>query len=264
MPTRLIREGILTSKRINALSRDAELLYRKILNIADDHGRYESDPMLLRGRCFAGRLNEVTEAMIEPWLKECCDQGVLKLYEVDGTTYGWVPKFKQQLRSPSRFPEPPPDTSAEQMLSTCVANAEQMLSTCAADAEHPCTKANANSNPYANAEADTKYTTASAAESGGGSMRGEISRAGKAPAKSARPKPKAGATPAPDGGRGKKRKKPKNANKNGVLTHSTVSGHTAEELDEFKLAIRADLGPGATKAQIERRFAELTAPRRAP
>ena len=39
MPSRILREGINTSPKVNALSPMAELFYRRLMTVADDYGR---------------------------------------------------------------------------------------------------------------------------------------------------------------------------------------------------------------------------------
>jgi hypothetical protein len=52
MPTRIIREGILTSERVDKLSERAELFYRRLMSVADDYGRYFANPANLRVNCY--------------------------------------------------------------------------------------------------------------------------------------------------------------------------------------------------------------------
>ncbi len=47
MPTRILREGILTSETVNRLSLGAELFYRKFMPVVDDYGRYHAHIHLL-------------------------------------------------------------------------------------------------------------------------------------------------------------------------------------------------------------------------
>ena len=43
MPSRIIRDGILTSERINALTERAELFYRRLMSVVDDYGRFPAN-----------------------------------------------------------------------------------------------------------------------------------------------------------------------------------------------------------------------------
>jgi hypothetical protein len=104
MPTRILREGILTSEAINRLSDKAELFYRRLMSAADDYGRFYAHPSLLRAACYPLKIDSVTEANVKQWLAECIKQSLIVLYG-DGK-YVQVVKFRQQTRSRSKFPEP--------------------------------------------------------------------------------------------------------------------------------------------------------------
>ncbi len=107
MPSRILRDGILNSKRVNRLSIPAELFYYHLLSVADDYGRYYSNPAILRTATFPRRLNEVSEQHVAGWLKECVDQALLTIYD-EGNTLE-IHKFGQRCRYTSKFPDPLPD-----------------------------------------------------------------------------------------------------------------------------------------------------------
>jgi hypothetical protein len=105
MPTRIIREGIITSEAINSLSEGAENFYRRLMSVADDYGRYYSHHSILRANCFPLKLDSVSESNVKQWLSECVSKNVISLYG-DGGKYLQIHKFGQQTRSKSKFPEP--------------------------------------------------------------------------------------------------------------------------------------------------------------
>lgn len=108
MPSRILRDGILSSERVVALSGLAELFYRKLYSIVDDYGRYYAAPGTLRGACWPTAPERVTEAQIEKWLSEC-QQGedpLITVYVVKGAKYLQINNFGQQIRSKSKFPDP--------------------------------------------------------------------------------------------------------------------------------------------------------------
>lgn len=115
MPNRILREGILTSDRVNALSSGAENFYRRLMSVVDDYGRYTANPTLLRAACFPLRVDQVKESHIEAWLKECVQGGessLLEMYTVEGKVYLRMRDFGQRTRTPSKFPDPPVVESA--------------------------------------------------------------------------------------------------------------------------------------------------------
>lgn len=122
MPTRIIREGIITSEAINRLSDEAELFYRRLMSIADDYGRYYSHPSILRANCYPLKLETVSESDVKQWLSECVSNGVISFYG-EGQKYIQIHKFGQQTRSKSKFPEPD-----KQTLIKCKSNDNQMSS----------------------------------------------------------------------------------------------------------------------------------------
>ena len=109
MPNRVVREGILTSQRINALSLGAELFYRRVMSHVDDYGRCEADLSLLRAAVYPRRLNEVTEVHIKQWLQECTQGAhpLITIYYVGSETYLQINNFGQRMRCmKSRCPAP--------------------------------------------------------------------------------------------------------------------------------------------------------------
>jgi hypothetical protein len=125
MPTRILREGILTSERVNRLSQGAELFYRRLMSVADDYGRYFAHPALLRAACYPLQLEKVREANIERYIQECDVARLVRLYYDQGSRYLVILDFRQQTRGVSKYPEPPTEGVANDLLSNCLASAEQ-------------------------------------------------------------------------------------------------------------------------------------------
>jgi hypothetical protein len=120
VPNRILREGILTSERVNALSWPAEVFYRRLISVVDDFGRYYAKPDLLRAACYALKLDIVGNPDVVKWLDECSSAGLVRKYTVDGKAYLELIDFKQQVRAAhSKFPQP---------LDQCVADATQTSS----------------------------------------------------------------------------------------------------------------------------------------
>jgi hypothetical protein len=133
MPIRLVREGILTSKRMAQLDWAEEVFFRRLLSVVDDFGRYHADPGLLRAACYPRQLSKVSEANIGSWLLAAMNAGLVVVYGADdGETYVQVLRFGQQIRSKhSKFPDPP--DNAEQLLASAkqsLANAHSDVSEC--------------------------------------------------------------------------------------------------------------------------------------
>jgi len=107
MPQRILREGILDSEKINELSWGAEVLYRRLMSVADDFGKYDGRLMMIRANCYPLKLHIVGDSDIGKWLQECCTSGLIRRYEVDGKPYIMIINFNQRLRSmKSKYPDP--------------------------------------------------------------------------------------------------------------------------------------------------------------
>ena len=107
MPSRILREGILTSERIAALSWPAEVFYRRLMSVVDDYGRYFAKPMALRAACYPMQLDRVKDSEIEKWLDEAQSSRLIKMYEIDGQIFLELLDFRQQVRAKkSKFPDP--------------------------------------------------------------------------------------------------------------------------------------------------------------
>jgi len=126
MPNRILREGILTSRRVDGLSERAELFYRRLMSRLDDYGRCDADVELMRSGCYPLRVDRVKARHIEEWLQECQKAILLVIYVVAGKRYLQYLDWKQEERSESKFPEHPKQllADAKQML----ANAHLVVS----------------------------------------------------------------------------------------------------------------------------------------
>lgn len=121
MPSRIVREGILTSERINALSPNAELFYRRLMSVVDDFGRFSANPTLLRASCYPLKLDSVKEDSISKHLAECVGARLIVLYTVAGKAFLELQDFRQQVRAKeSKYPSPD-----MQMRSRCATDDEQ-------------------------------------------------------------------------------------------------------------------------------------------
>lgn len=109
MPNRIIREGILDSKRVAELSDGAELFYRKLMSVVDDHGRYQFDLEILRIRLYPRKLAAVSDEQVRGYLRECCagPNPLVVAYTEQTKSYLEVQHFEQRLRATvSKYPDP--------------------------------------------------------------------------------------------------------------------------------------------------------------
>ena len=129
MPSRILREGILTSERVDLLDAEEERFYRRLMSVVDDFGRYTAHTSLLLAALFPLRVKKVSEEQIEAWLQACAVAKVIAVYTVDGKRYLQLLDFNQQKRAEKSKCPPPP--------SGCVAGAQQSLGGSTAGAEPP-------------------------------------------------------------------------------------------------------------------------------
>lgn len=106
MPTRLIREGIINSDRVNELDWAAEVFYRRLLNKVDDHGLYDARLSVLRTSLYPVRVDRVREADCSRWLAACEKAGLIVLYEAEGKPFLKALDTRWQTRSEPKYPAP--------------------------------------------------------------------------------------------------------------------------------------------------------------
>lgn len=105
MPHRILREGLLDSDAIGAVSSGAEMLFVRLLLLVDDFGRYDGRVSVVCRRAFVNR-RAVDEHMTAEWLTELHDAELIVLYEVDGKPYLEVLNFRQRTRAHgSKYPQ---------------------------------------------------------------------------------------------------------------------------------------------------------------
>lgn len=107
MPTRLLREGILTSEAVDSLDAPAEVFYRRLMSKVDDHGLFDARPSILRASLFPLRTDRVREADISRWMAACQKAGLIVLYEADGKPFLCLLKTGWDKRSKPKYPLPP-------------------------------------------------------------------------------------------------------------------------------------------------------------
>lgn len=121
MPSRLIREGILTSDRVNRLSADAEVFYRRLMSRVDDFGLFDARPAILRASLYPLRLMQTTENICLQLLAECQEAGLVNVFEKDGKHYLQMLDTKWKIRSEAKYPLPGngvKEVNCKQLLTT--------------------------------------------------------------------------------------------------------------------------------------------------
>jgi hypothetical protein len=118
MPSRIIREDILTSSRVDELDPPAEVFYRRLLSKVDDHGLYDARPAILRTSLFPLRVDRVREADCTRWMAACQKAGLIVLYAHDDRPYLQVLNTRWTARSEPKYPLPTTENSCSQLNTT--------------------------------------------------------------------------------------------------------------------------------------------------
>lgn len=123
MPNRILRPWV-DSEAVNSLSDAAEVFFVRLIQCADDYGRFYGTPMLLKSYLFP--LKDKRVADISRWIAECVKAGLIADYEVAGKRFVEIRKFNQRMRlkGESKFPAPPSNDS--QMTVMCPTDDGQM------------------------------------------------------------------------------------------------------------------------------------------
>lgn len=102
------------SEKLAVASDGAERCYWRIHPYMDDQGRGEDHPRLIAATCFPLR-DEATSAVVDAWLSELADLGLVVRYEADSARLIQVEKWAtyQHPQKPrkSTYPPPPPADS---------------------------------------------------------------------------------------------------------------------------------------------------------
>ena len=108
MPTRLLKDSICTSKDINRLTNEEEILFYRLIVNCDDYGYLEADPEILRSRCFPRRIDLITDEIMCKWLQSLVKKEMVAVFESSGNFYLRLPSWEkhQQVRAKRRkYPE---------------------------------------------------------------------------------------------------------------------------------------------------------------
>lgn len=107
MPSRILREEILTSLLVNELDYPSEVFYRRLMSVVDDFGRYDAQPSLLKAKLYPQRLEKVREADISRWLAICEKAGLIALYVSDSKPYLELFRLGKPRADKSKYPPKP-------------------------------------------------------------------------------------------------------------------------------------------------------------
>lgn len=120
MPNRILKDSICTSPNIDALSRDAEVFFYRLLVQCDDFGRMDARAPILRAKCYPLQVDTVTQDDVKRWLGELVRADLVALYRVNGGDFLQMRTWErhQQIRAKrSKYPDMiADDINCNQML----------------------------------------------------------------------------------------------------------------------------------------------------
>jgi len=91
---------------MNALTAEAEVLFYRLLVVADDFGYMDARPAILKAQCFPLKTT-ATEAKIEGWLVELVSNGLIARYQTaDLKRCLVINRWEQRVRSRPRYAGP--------------------------------------------------------------------------------------------------------------------------------------------------------------
>ncbi len=150
MPNRIIKESAFTSDRIAQLSDFEFRLWVGLITQADDAGRGDARPAILKGRVFALR-ERVALKDIDSALHALAAAGCVSLYTVGGKPYFQFPNWAAHQRIREAKPKfPGPEESDDIALSPQLAATRRNLPQLAADCGLNPIQSNPNPNPNPN------------------------------------------------------------------------------------------------------------------
>ena len=118
MPNRIIKETTFTSEKIAQLSDFEFRLWVGLITQADDAGRGDARPAIIKGRIFPLR-ERVSLSDIGKALHAMAAYGCVSLYEVDGKPYYVFPNWAAHQRVRDAKPKYPSPDDSVQLAADC-------------------------------------------------------------------------------------------------------------------------------------------------
>ena len=121
MPNRIIKESLCASEKIASLSDFEFRLWVGLITQADDAGRGDARPAIIKGRVFPFR-ESLSLKDIDATLRGLAAKGCVILYTVDGKPYFLFPRWVKHQRvrdCKPKYPEPPEDLLSPQSAASC-------------------------------------------------------------------------------------------------------------------------------------------------
>lgn len=128
MPNRILKESLTRSESINELSWFAEVLFYRLIVVADDFGRFDGRAAVIKGTCFP--LRNIRTSQIEKGLNELASVSMIFTYTVKAKSFlqiaNWS-KFQSTRAMKSKWPSPEDNESQLELQNTKAAQSDQIL-----------------------------------------------------------------------------------------------------------------------------------------
>ncbi len=125
MPNRILKESLTRSESINELSWFAEVLFYRLIVVADDFGRFDGRAAVIKGTCFP--LRNIRTSQIEKGLNELASVSMIFTYTVKAKSFlqiaNWS-KFQSTRAMKSKWPSPEEGNESQ---NTKAAQSDQIL-----------------------------------------------------------------------------------------------------------------------------------------
>ena len=106
MPNRILRDYTY-SEKMDKISPQAENCFIRLIMKADDFGKFNGHPTLLKSALFPLKVDNITDKQMDGWIEELKKADLIVRYEVNGKKYLKINDFGQRLRlMSSKFPDP--------------------------------------------------------------------------------------------------------------------------------------------------------------
>lgn len=114
MSDRVIRSGLLTSDSFNQSSWLGQLVFIRLIIIANDYGLVTGDLDILRDKVFPNKYDVPSEKYFAEVMGHIKEYNLIKTYTIDQKDYIAINKFQQRIRlKVSKIPHPIPETIEE-------------------------------------------------------------------------------------------------------------------------------------------------------
>lgn len=166
MPNRILKESICTSEKISGLTDFEFRLWAGLITQADDAGRGDARPAIIKGRVFPLR-ERISAKDIDASLHALAAKGCVSLYTVGGKPYFWFPSWAEHQRIRNcvpKYPGPEDSDNLPQLAADC-GNSPQSAADCRLN------PIQSNPNPNPNTESESNTLAHSAAPAAGESAK---------------------------------------------------------------------------------------------